>query len=143
MALRITISQINVTVGNFSNNLALIKKGIDQAEKEQADLILFPELCITGYPPEDLLFRPDFLQQVEDTLEKIKRYSISNLVIVVGAPVIRRKNVLFNMAIVYQKGRLILEYAKQSLPNYRVFDEQRYFTKGNQYGLSWARGYYF
>lgn len=128
-SLQLAIAQLNPCVGDFSQNLEKIQQAIQQAKEQQADVILFPEMMVTGYPPEDLLFRPAFLEQVEQTLALIKAAS-EGIVIVVGAPV-RLQGVLYNMALVYENGEMLADYAKQHLPNYRVFDEKRYFHAGN------------
>ncbi len=126
----ISIAQLNPTVGSFRHNIQLILDAIKQAKQEKADVIVFPELVITGYPPEDLLFRPAFLDKVEQALVTIAK-TTQNITAIVGAPIMRNGQ-LFNMASVLQNGKIITQYAKQHLPNYRVFDEKRYFTAGTE-----------
>ncbi len=126
----ISIAQLNPIVGSFRHNTQLILDAIAQAKQEKADIVVFPELVITGYPPEDLLFRPAFLHQVELALETIAK-ATKGISAIVGAPIMRDGQ-LFNMACLLQNGEMIAEYAKQHLPNYRVFDEKRYFTAGSE-----------
>ncbi len=129
LTLKLAIAQLNPCVGDFVQNLEKIQQAIQQAKDEQADVILFPEMIVTGYPPEDLLFRPAFLAQVQQTLTQIQAVT-ENITVIVGAPV-EKQGELYNMALVYQKGERLAEYAKRYLPNYRVFDEKRYFHAGN------------
>jgi NAD+ synthase (glutamine-hydrolysing) len=128
--LHVAIAQINPCVGSFDDNHQHISDAISAAVEQGADAIVFPELVITGYPPEDLLFRPAFLARVEAAIDKIKQLS-SGITVVIGASRIKN-NSLYNMAIVLRDGKQIGEYAKQHLPNYRVFDEKRYFTAGTE-----------
>lgn len=128
--LNIAIAQINPWVGDFSKNLEMILENIKTARADQADAVVFPEMAVTGYPPEDLLFRPAFLKQVKETLKVIRQASMG-MTVIVGAPVERKKH-LYNMALVFRDGKTQLKYAKQCLPNYRVFDEKRYFAAGNK-----------
>ncbi|MCB1858662.1 MAG: NAD+ synthase, partial [Gammaproteobacteria bacterium] len=95
-----------------------------------ADLILFPELSLTGYPPEDLLLRNELLDRVEQALERI-RGAVSGIAVVVGYPR-RREGRLYNAAGVFREGELLAEYHKALLPNYSVFDEKRYFEPGGE-----------
>ena len=133
MSLTVSIAQINPTVGSFKQNTQLITDAILQARNEKADVVLFPELALTGYPPEDLLFRPAFLQRVEETLHTLSQVA-KDITVVMGAPVMRN-NKLFNTACVLHDGKIVHEYAKQHLPNYRVFDEKRYFRRGKKDGI--------
>jgi len=128
--LRIALAQLNVCVGDVGNNLSQVKAAIRQAQEQQADLIVFPELVLAGYPPEDLLFRPDFLAQMQADVAEAATVT-HGITAILGAP-LRRDGVLRNMACVLRDGQVVAEYAKQCLPNYRVFDEKRYFTQGNQ-----------
>lgn len=137
-SLNIAIAQLNPCVGDFDQNLKKILRAIDDAKINNADAILFPEMVVTGYPPEDLLFRPAFLQQVEQMLESIKAAS-TDITVVIGAPV-EKQGKLYNMAVAYQANQVIAEYAKQNLPNYRVFDEKRYFEAGSETTLITING---
>ena len=133
MSLTVSIAQINPTVGSFKHNIQLVIDAIAEAKQQKADIIVFPELALTGYPPEDLLFRPAFLAKVETALTKIAA-QVSDITVIIGAH-IKRKGKLFNMACVLQDGKITHEYAKQHLPNYRVFDEKRYFRRGKETGI--------
>ncbi len=128
MSLTVSIAQVNPIVGSFKQNFKIISDAILEAQKQHADIILFPELVVTGYPPEDLLFRQNFLRKVEDTLNDLAQVA-PDITVIIGAPVIRNKR-LYNMACVLKNGKIIHEYAKRHLPNYRVFDEKRYFRRG-------------
>lgn len=128
--LRIALAQLNVCVGDVQANRQQVQAAIQHAQAQHADLIVFPELVLAGYPPEDLLFRPDFLAQMQTTVTSLAQH-VQGITAIVGAPLLR-DGVLRNMACVLRDGAVIAEYAKQCLPNYRVFDEKRYFTSGMQ-----------
>ena len=127
-SVRIAMVQDNFLVGDINGNARMIIKLAQAAAAQGAELVVFPELALTGYPPEDLLFRPGFLRQVETAVEKIKQ-SVSGVDIVFGTPLKQGDNI-YNSAIWLRDGECIAEYNKQSLPNYSVFDEVRYFTPG-------------
>jgi NAD+ synthase (glutamine-hydrolysing) len=129
--LRIAAAQINVTVGDLAANSAAIVAAYEEAERAGADLVAFPELAVTGYPPEDLLLRPAFVAEAEDALEKIAART-GAAAAVIGFP--RAERDLYNAAAVCAGGRVQGIYRKQLLPNYGVFDEQRYFTPGTDSG---------
>ena len=128
--LRIALAQINPTVGDFKGNVSKIIKYIGRAEKSGAHIVLFPELSITGYPPEDLLLKPKF---IEDNLEALKMVQkrVRNIIAIVGF--VDRKDDIYNAAAVIYNGKLIDTYHKIYLPNYGVFDEVRYFQAGTRY----------
>ena len=128
--LRIALAQINPTVGDFKGNVSKIIKYIGKAEKSGAHIVLFPELSITGYPPEDLLLKPKF---IEDNLEALKMVQkrVRNIIAIVGF--VDRKDDIYNAAAVIYNGKLIDTYHKIYLPNYGVFDEVRYFQAGTRY----------
>jgi NAD+ synthase (glutamine-hydrolysing) len=125
--LTLLMAQINPTVGAV---LANTQKIVDVISTHQAqhDLIIFPELAITGYPPEDLLFFPEFHDQVDKALQIIAQQT-KDCYVLVGHPS-REGKALYNSASVYHQGQRIAIYHKQALPNYGVFDEVRYFTPG-------------
>jgi len=128
-SLKIAMAQINPLVGDIDGNVQLISKYAHLAhEKYAADVVAFPELCITGYPPEDLLLRPSCDRRVLRALELLYN-ALPSIYLVVGYPKIVEGQ-MYNMAGVIFGGRLICEYAKQCLPNYQVFDEKRYFSAG-------------
>ncbi len=120
--------QINTTVGDIRGNCGKILEYAEKAVSEKADIISFPELSITGYPPEDLLLKPDFIRKNLDALSML-REKIKNVIAVVGF-VDCEKNAIYNAAAVLFNGRTIAVYRKMLLPNYGVFDEKRYFAAG-------------
>ncbi len=128
--LRIALAQINSTVGDLQGNLRLILEGAARAAQAGSDLVCFPELAITGYPPEDLLLKPGFvadnLRALDELVERSADYP--NLTIVAGF--VDRQVDIYNAAAVIHAGRLAGVYYKQYLPNYGVFDENRYFQAG-------------
>lgn len=129
-SIRIALAQINVTVGDLAGNEQKIKESIQKARQWQADLIAFPELAITGYPPEDLLLRPQFVQDHIDCLQRIV-LTTRDITAIVGFAD-REKEKLFNAAAIMSHGKLIAVYHKIHLPNYGVFDEERYFEAGDR-----------
>ncbi len=126
--MRIALAQINPIVGDLAGNRAMILERLEEAKSRGADLILFPELAVTGYPPEDLLLRPGFVRAAEDSLEEIAR-SARGIVAVVGTPHFDRD--LYNAAAVCASGEVKAFVQKRFLPNYGVFDEFRYFAPGD------------
>ena len=128
MGCRIRIAQLNLVVGDVVGNADRVIAEAVSARADGVDLLVFPELTLTGYPPEDLLLRPELLQRVESALERI-RAECRGITLVLGYP-LRAVGGLFNVAGVICDGELIGEYAKQHLPNYSVFDEKRYFQAG-------------
>lgn len=123
-------AQINLLVGDIPGNTQKVLDIARQAMSEQKlHALVFPELTLTGYPPEDLLLRPSLQLRVERALEALKEANLP-LALVVGYPKVVAGRV-FNMAGVIEQGELKVEYAKQSLPNYQVFDEVRYFVPGD------------
>jgi NAD+ synthase (glutamine-hydrolysing) len=126
-AMRIALAQINPVVGDLDGNRALILQRLAEAKDARADLVLFPELAVTGYPPEDLLLRPGFVRAAEASLAEIAR-SVRGIVAVVGTPHFERD--LFNAAAVCAGGEVKSFVKKRFLPNYGVFDEFRYFAPG-------------
>lgn len=124
-SLSISLVQQQFPIGAVRQNVLRV---IELAEQAATDLVVFPELTLTGYPPEDLLFRDDLLNLVETGLVDIQAAKYPG-VLVVGHPW-RQDGVLYNAASVIQNGNLIGRYFKQELPNYGVFDEKRYFTAG-------------
>lgn len=129
--LRIIVAQLNFTVGDIDQNLQIHLAAIDQARARKADIIVFPELSITGYPPEDLLFREEFIIACDKALETLRLYSKDDMYCLVGHPY-REKNKLFNTCTLIYRQEFLAHYKKQRLPNYGVFDEGRYFDRGNE-----------
>jgi NAD+ synthase (glutamine-hydrolysing) len=126
--LRLGLAQINTVVGDLDGNRAKIEEWIERAKAQRVDVVLFPELAITGYPPEDLLLRPGFVRAAEESLERVAR-SARGIVVLVGSPVYDRD--LYNACAVCSGGEVKAVYRKRFLPNYGVFDEDRYFASGD------------
>ncbi len=125
-SLRIAMAQFDFPVGAVAQNAERITAMIEEARDEfGADVVLFPELALCGYPPEDLLLRPGFLHDCEQALQRIAR-ATKGIVAVVGWPQ-AAGSVVYNAASVLRDGRIDLTYRKRELPNYAVFDERRYF----------------
>ncbi len=127
--IRIGIAQINSTVGDLTGNTKKIVGSIDQAKSLGVDLVTFPELAITGYPPEDLLLKPQFIKQNRESLNKIIDHS-SGIVVVVGF--VDNDSDIYNAAAILYDKKLVGVYHKFYLPNYGVFDENRYFQAGEE-----------
>jgi NAD+ synthase (glutamine-hydrolysing) len=128
--LTITMAQINTLVGDFEGNTQRVMEVIRRAEEaHDSPLVVFPELTLCGYPPEDLLLRPSLELRVRQALEKVHAGMTGSAHAVIGYPG-RVDGVLYNMAGVFHRGQVIAEYRKQCLPNYQVFDEKRYFGAG-------------
>ncbi|MGD9888065.1 MAG: NAD+ synthase [Halothiobacillaceae bacterium] len=128
--MRIALAQINLTVGDIAGNTLKIIDWTRRAQAEfQADVVLFPELTLTGYPPEDLVKRPDFMAAVEAALARLLRELPQGISVVLGLPE-KTPHGRYNAAMVLRDGSMIARYYKQHLPNDGVFDELRYFTAG-------------
>jgi len=127
--LRLALAQMNSTVGDLDRNVATIRRLIGEARRAGADLVAFPEMALPGYPPEDLLLKPQFIRDNLKALDAIAA-STRGLVAVVG--VVDRNGDIFNAAAVLADGRRVGMYHKMYLPNYGVFDEDRYFQAGSQ-----------
>jgi NAD+ synthase (glutamine-hydrolysing) len=128
-SLRVALAQINTTVGDLGGNAEKIRYYIAEAEALKADVVAFPELAITGYPPEDLLLRPSFIAQNRRVLDALVEHSRGQPITVVCGFVDWQSD-LYNAAAVIHDGKLVDAYHKQHLPNYGVFDENRYFQSG-------------
>src|SRR5947209_14433802 len=128
-AMRLALAQINPIVGDLAGNRSLVLERLADARAAGADLVLFPELAVTGYPPEDLLLRPGFLRAAERSLEQIAR-AARGVTLFVGTPHLDRD--LYNACAVCSGGELKALVKKRFLPNYGVFDEFRYFAPGNE-----------
>ena len=125
--MRLALAQINPVVGDLDGNRELILERLSEASSNSADLVVFPELAVTGYPPEDLLLRPGFIRAAEESVEKIALETRGTTVLV-GAPHFDRD--LYNACYVLSGGEVKAIYKKRFLPNYGVFDEDRYFAPG-------------
>jgi NAD+ synthase (glutamine-hydrolysing) len=126
---RLALAQMNTVVGDLDGNRARIVERLAEAREAGAELVLFPELAVTGYPPEDLLLRPGFLRAAAESLEAIAAET-KGIAVLVGTPHLDRD--LFNACAVCVDGEVKALYHKQFLPNYGVFDEDRYFQAGRE-----------
>lgn len=128
--LRIVLAQLNLHVGDINGNLEKhLRAAVTARDKLSADIIIFPELSLVGYPAEDLLLRNNFIQDANAALQKLTA-DIKNIYCLVGYPQKTEAGLLNACALIYN-GKIIAHYAKQRLPNYGVFDECRYFIPGN------------
>jgi len=128
--LRIALAQVNMTLGDFEENSKKIIYFINRGISDQVDIITFPELAISGYPPEDLLFNNDFLKANKKFLRKIVSH-VNNITAVIGF--VDHKKFTYNAAAIISNRKLVDVYHKALLPNYGVFDEKRYFMPGARY----------
>ena len=125
--MRVALAQLNVVVGDVDGNGEKILRDVDRAREAQADVVVFPELAVTGYPPEDLLLRPGFVHAARASVDRIAAAS-EGIVALVGTPWFDRD--LANACAVCANGRIQAVYRTHFLPNYGVFDEHRYFAQG-------------
>ncbi|KAB7703799.1 NAD+ synthase [Plesiomonas shigelloides] len=132
-SLTVALAQLNMLVGDIEGNAQKIITTTREQADAGADLVVFPELALTGYPPEDLLLRPDLMVRVNAQLDLIAQVSHKTAVLV-GHPW-PEDGLLYNALSVYAEGRLLIRYYKQKLPNYGVFDELRYFSAGDKNAL--------
>ncbi len=128
-SLRIALAQINPTVGDLNGNVAKITEYIQKAKKVHTDVVVFPELAITGYPPEDLVLKSQFIDDNLEALRKVRKQT-AGIIAVVGF--VDRKDDIYNAAAILSDKRLLDTYHKMYLPNYGVFDEYRYFQAGTR-----------
>ncbi|CDI00796.1 putative glutamine-dependent NAD(+) synthetase (NAD(+) synthase (glutamine-hydrolyzing)) (NadE) [Candidatus Competibacter denitrificans Run_A_D11] len=136
---RVVMAQLNFLVGDIAGNTdKIIAAALAARDRLQADLIVFPELALTGYPPEDLLLRPGFIAQVEPALQRL-RQAMPGIAAVIGCPN-RTSAGLRNAAVLLDDGAIQATYCKQLLPNYSVFDEKRYFIAGTEPGIATVKG---
>jgi NAD+ synthase (glutamine-hydrolysing) len=124
---RIALAQLNVVVGDLDGNVGRIVTAVGDATRAGADLVVLPELAVTGYPPEDLLLRPGFVRAARAAVDEVA-HACTGVVALVGAPAFDRD--LANAAFVCAEGEVRGVYRKHFLPNYGVFDEHRYFAAG-------------
>ncbi len=131
MNLRLSLAQLNLLVGDIAGNADRVIQAARHArDKQHADAVIFPELTLTGYPPEDLLLRPELMRRVEEALARIAA-ATAGIDLILGYPRMQGGE-MFNAAGVIREGEIVAEYHKQSLPNYSVFDEKRYFEPGSE-----------
>ena len=131
--LRIALAQINPTVGDLTGNVLKIKKFIKKAEDVNSDIVVFPELSITGYPPEDLLLKSHFIEDNVKAAKEVAKHT-SNIIAIYGF-VEKENNKIFNSAAISHNQQLLGTQKKIYLPNYGVFDEKRYFSSGHSHSL--------
>ncbi|PKM35680.1 MAG: NAD+ synthase [Gammaproteobacteria bacterium HGW-Gammaproteobacteria-10] len=137
--LRIAIAQSNFRVGDIkANTEKIIAQALDSRDRLKADIVIFPELSVTGYPPEDLLLRPDFIARAQHAATMIVE-QVQGIDVVFGYPE-QSGGKLFNTAVVCRSGEILARYHKNVLPNYGVFDEQRYFSAGSEAALFHLKG---
>lgn len=140
--MKIAVAQLNYHIGNFKSNKDRICNAIHKAISEGADLIVFSELCIPGYPPLDLLDRYDFIEKCNKTVEKISG-ECRGITAIVGSPVINNNpngKKLYNSALVLSEGKIIFSANKALLPTYDIFDEYRYFEPGKDFNIFSFKG---
>jgi NAD+ synthase (glutamine-hydrolysing) len=130
--LRLALAQTNTTVGGLESNTSKVLEYIEKAKALHADIVAFPEMTITGYPPEDLLFKTSFLKANISKLEEISKAS-QGITVIVGFVDVEAG--IYNAAAILRDGQLLGKYHKVHLPNYGVFDEKRYFKTGSEYPI--------
>ncbi|NEN75100.1 NAD+ synthase [Pelistega sp. NLN82] len=140
----IGLAQINPTVGAFAHNVTLIVAAAKTAHEKGVEILVFPELALTGYQPEDLMYRPHFLAQHDQALQSLQKQLIpfKGLHVVVGH-LAQEEGHLYNAASLIVDGVIQQTYYKQALPSYSVFDEHRYFTKGSKASIFHYKGHTF
>ena len=135
--LRVGMAQINCTVGDLSGNVKKIKQYIKLARESEVDIVTFPELSVTGYPPEDLLLKPKFIEDNLEALQEIVQES-HNICTIVGF--VDKKDDIYNGAAIISNQKLYGVFHKKQLPNYGVFDEYRYFKPGEDLSVYLING---
>ena len=132
--LKVALAQINPTIGDLNGNTRKVLEYITLAQKAGMEVVAFPELAICGYPPEDLLLKKHFVAANIKALDALVR-KVHGITVVVGFVDSDAKGKIYNAAAVISDGKLQGVYYKQELPNYGVFDEKRYFSRGENAGL--------
>lgn len=130
VSIRVAQAQINPTVGDFKGNINKIGIFINRAKEEGADIVTFPELALTGYPPEDLLMKPSFVRRSKDAIKEVAEFC-GGICAVVGFVDVKDDE-LYNSAALINDKKIVGVYHKVELPNYGVFDEKRYFKSGSK-----------
>src|SRR5258707_4592425 len=129
--LRCVMAQLNLVVGDVDGNTSrIVAATVAARDQYRADVVLLPELAVSGYPPEDLLFHSGMRTQVAKSLERLKK-DVRGITLIAGYPEYDGARI-FNSAIVIRDGEVLANHRKACLPNYRVFDEKRYFTPGTE-----------
>jgi NAD+ synthase (glutamine-hydrolysing) len=137
--LRLALCQVNATVGDLDGNAAKIAAACAKTDEAGADVAVFPELALCGYPPEDLLIKPHFLHDCRIALDRIAA-GVGELHAIVGFPEVAPDGKIYNAAALLHSGGVKMVYRKVFLPNYGVFDEQRYFEPGHEYPVIKIKG---
>lgn len=136
--LNMVMAQLNLVVGDIDGNTSRIIEAAEQARDQlEADIVVFPELTLCGYPPEDLLLRPSLVVRVQQALSRLQ--VVKGIDLIIGVPMMGPHG-MENQALVLRDGEVLARYAKQHLPNYQVFDEKRYFVKGQQTAIYNCKG---
>ncbi len=143
--MKVTLAQLNPIIGDYAGNLAKIEETLAAVAGERPDLVVFPELFLTGYPPRDLLERAWFITQAQEAVEKLLAISrrFPSIGIIVGVPLPAERTVgkgLNNTALLIENGRVVFRQNKSLLPTYDVFDEARYFDPATEIGVVPYRG---
>jgi NAD+ synthase (glutamine-hydrolysing) len=129
--LRVALAQLDLVVGDVVGNARRVLEAAQRAQREhRADLIAFPELTLSGYPPEDLLFHNGFRRRIDEAIERV-RDGARGIAVLIGFPEYALGGI-YNAAALYRDGECLAHYRKQALPNYGVFDEKRYFVAGTE-----------
>ncbi|MET3560283.1 NAD+ synthase [Bartonella japonica] len=128
---RVAVAQLNPVVGDIEGNFSLAVMAHQKAKQEGADLVLFTELFISAYPPEDLVLKPIFIKTCETSVKKLAKITVGGPAMIIGLP-LRRNNNIYNGAVLLDEGRVISESFKFDLPNYAEFDEKRVFSPGSR-----------
>ncbi len=137
---KIAIAQINTSVGDIESNVDKIVEFVEKAKATGAELVVFPEMTIPGYPPRDLLLSPEFIEDCEKALARVREASNGIAVVVGSVDLPEDAEKPFNTAFVFNNGKLEYKYHKAHLPNYDVFDEKRYFNAGTDPGVFMLNG---
>ena len=136
--MKIKLIQENPVVGDILGNLSKAKEEIDIAKKNNVDLIIFSEMFLCGYPPEDLVLRSDFINKIDDSIKELTKLT-ANISVIMGAPS-KENDDIFNSAYFLEKNEVKIIYSKQILPNYKEFDERRYFNPRKEHKIIKFKG---
>ncbi|MEA3316784.1 MAG: nitrilase-related carbon-nitrogen hydrolase, partial [Bacteroidota bacterium] len=135
--MKIAIAQLNYNIGDFEGNVASIINSIDKAKNDNVELIIFSELSVCGYPPQDLLEKKSFIQDNKDAIDKIAKECI-DIAAIIGAPTInynKKGKPLYNSALFLYEGEIQFQQNKSLLPTYDIFDEHRYFEPNEKFNI--------
>ena len=141
--MKIALAQLNYHIGNFDANIKKIIASIEEAKSKAADMIVFSEMSVCGYPPLDLLEQKDFIGKCENAISRIADHS-HGIGIIIGAPVrnkTERGKMLLNTALFLHNGKIADSFQKTLLPTYDIFDEYRYFEPNTDFHILHFNGY--